>query len=99
MASSKRAMAALKQVVASEKQEIGVILLYGLAASVLFLVVPIGVQTLVNNVGFGTLNQPVLFLILAVFAGLACAGLFRLPRFFPPRQSGTSKRPVPPGFP
>ncbi|MCB0418715.1 MAG: ATP-binding cassette domain-containing protein [Bdellovibrionales bacterium] len=78
MASSKRAMAALKQVVASEKQEIGVILLYGLAASVLFLVVPIGVQTLVNNVGFGTLNQPVLFLILAVFAGLACAGLFRV---------------------
>lgn len=73
-----KGLGALKALVWAERQEIGVVLIYGMAASVLFLVVPIGVQTFVNKVGFGNLNQPVLFLILAVLVGLVCASFFRV---------------------
>lgn len=77
MEKSEKALAALKALALSEWREIAVILIYGMAASVLSLVVPIGVQTLVNKVGFGTLNQPIVFLVFAVFVALVCAAFFR----------------------
>ena len=61
----------------SEKKEIGIILTYGLGVGILSLAVPVGVQTLVNTIGFGAINQPVLFLVFAVFLGLAAAGFLR----------------------
>lgn len=61
----------------SEKKEIGIVLIYGIGVGVLSLAVPVGVQTLVNTVNFGSVNQPVLFLVLAVFLGLAAAAFLR----------------------
>ena len=69
---------ALKKLAWSERKEVGVVLIYGLASSILSLGVPVGIQTFVNKVGFGTLNQPVLFLVFAVFACLVCASIFRV---------------------
>lgn len=61
----------------SEKKEIAVILVYGLGVGILSLAIPIGVQTLVGTVNFGSFSQPVLFLVLAVFLGLAGAAFLR----------------------
>ena len=60
-----------------ERNEILVVLLYGVGVSVLSLAVPVGIQTLVNTVTFGSFSQPVLFLVLAVFAGLTIAAVLR----------------------
>jgi len=60
-----------------EKKEIGVILVYGLGVGILSLVIPIGVQSLVGIVNFGAFSQPVLFLVLVVFAGLSAAAVLR----------------------
>lgn len=61
----------------AEKHEVGIVLAYGIGVGLLSLAVPIGVQSLVNTVTFGSLSQPLLFLVLAVFGGLALAALFR----------------------
>jgi putative ABC transport system ATP-binding protein len=60
-----------------EKKDIAIILLYGVGVGVLSLAVPVGVQTLVNTVTFGTFNQPVLFLVMAVLLGLCVAAALR----------------------
>jgi putative ABC transport system ATP-binding protein len=67
----------LGKIMRAESKEIGVILAYGIGVSLLSLAVPIGVQALVNTVTFGSLSQPLLFLVLAVFGGLALAAVFR----------------------
>lgn len=67
----------LGKLLRAESKEIGVILAYGIGVSLLSLAVPIGVQALVNNVTFGSLSQPLLFLVLAVFGGMSLAALFR----------------------
>lgn len=67
----------LAKLLRAEKKEIGVILAYGIAVGLLSLAIPIGVQALVNTVTFGNLSQPLLFLVLAVFGGLAFAAVFR----------------------
>jgi putative ABC transport system ATP-binding protein len=69
-----RLLASLLQ---SERNEIAIILTYGIGVGLLSLAVPIGVQTLVNTVTFGSLNQPVVFLVLAVFLGLCMAAVLR----------------------
>lgn len=60
-----------------ERQEIVVILLYGLGVGILSLAIPVGVQTLVSTVNFGSFSQPVLFLVFVVFVGLSAAALLR----------------------
>ncbi len=60
-----------------ERKEVAVILVYGVGVGILSLAVPIGIQTLVNTVTFGAFSQPVLFLVLAVFAGLSIAAVLR----------------------
>ena len=60
-----------------ERKEIAVILLYGIGVGLLSLAIPVGIQTLVSTVNFGSLSQPVLFLVLAVFLGLALAACLR----------------------
>ncbi len=60
-----------------EAQDITTVILYGVGAGMLSLAVPIGVQTLVNNVTFGTLSQPVIFLVVAVLVGLSVAAVLR----------------------
>ena len=60
-----------------ERQEITVILLYGLGVGLLSLAIPVGVQTLVSTVNFGSMSQPVLFLVFVVFMGLSFAAVLR----------------------
>lgn len=67
----------ITSLLSGEKQEVAIILAYGLGVGLLSLAVPVGVQTLVNNVNFGSFNQPVLFLVLAVFIGLGVAATMR----------------------
>jgi putative ABC transport system ATP-binding protein len=60
-----------------ERREIAVVLTYGLGVGLLSLAIPVGVQTLVSTVNFGSVSQPVVFLVLAVFVGLAAAAVLR----------------------
>jgi len=60
-----------------ERKETAIILLYGLGVGLLSLAIPVGVQTLVSNVNFGSLSQPILFLVVAVFLGLGVAAFLR----------------------
>jgi len=67
----------LAKLLRPERKEVGVVLTYGIGVGLLSLAVPIGVQALVSIVTFGSLSQPLLFLVLAVFFGLAMAAWFR----------------------
>lgn len=67
----------LGKLMRAESREIAVVLTYGLGVGLMSLAVPIGVQALVNTVTFGSLSQPLLFLVLAVFLGLSAAAVFR----------------------
>jgi putative ABC transport system ATP-binding protein len=60
-----------------EAQDTAIVIMYGAGVGMLSLAVPIGVQSLVNNVTFGTLSQPVVFLVVAVLVGLCVAALLR----------------------
>ena len=55
-----------------ERQDIWVIVIYGVALGLLSLAVPIAVQSLVNTVAFGSLIQPLV--VLAVLLALALIG-------------------------
>lgn len=67
----------IRSMLHGERKEIAVILLYGIGVGLLSLAIPVGIQTLVSTVNFGSLSQPVLFLVLAVFLGLALAACLR----------------------
>lgn len=67
----------LRAVLAPERGDLWVVLLYGIAVGVLSLVVPIAAQSLVNTAAFGTLLQPVVVLALVVFGMLVLAGGLR----------------------
>ncbi|MFP5501064.1 MAG: ABC transporter ATP-binding protein, partial [Candidatus Sericytochromatia bacterium] len=54
----------------AERQDLWVLVVYGLVIGLLTLVVPFAVQALVNTAGFGTLIQPLLVLAGLVFVGL-----------------------------
>jgi len=80
MGSEKHPISALRLIrsmLQGERNEIAVILTYGLGVSVLSLAIPVGIQTLVSTVNFGSFSQPVLFLVIAVFIGLASAAALR----------------------
>ena len=53
-----------------EKRDIWAITIYSIAMGLFSLIIPIGVQSLVNILNFGTLFQPVLVLTLLVFFAL-----------------------------
>jgi ABC-type bacteriocin/lantibiotic exporter with double-glycine peptidase domain len=67
----------LRAVLAPERDDLWVVLVYGMAVGVLSLVVPIAAQSLVNTAAFGTLPQPVVVLALVVFGMLVLAGGLR----------------------
>ncbi len=60
-----------------ERDDLKVVLIYAVAAGMLSLATPIGVQALVNTVAFGTLLQPLVVLSILVMAALAFASLLR----------------------
>lgn len=60
--------------------DIWVITLYSFCIGVLYLVIPITVQQLVNTFAFGTLVQPLLILALVIFLGVSAAGVINVLR-------------------
>ena len=68
----------LRELVFQERGDVVSVAIFSLAVGLLSLVVPIGAQTIVNNASFATFNQPVVFMLLAVFAGLGLAGVFKI---------------------
>jgi ABC-type bacteriocin/lantibiotic exporter with double-glycine peptidase domain len=64
-------------VLAPERGDLWVVLIYGIAVGVLSLAVPIAAQSLVNTAAFGTLLQPVVVLALVVFGMMVLAGGLR----------------------
>jgi ABC-type bacteriocin/lantibiotic exporter with double-glycine peptidase domain len=62
----------------AETGDFKVVIFYALGIGVLSLVLPIGVQALVNSVAFGSILQPVAILSLLVLAGMGLSGLFSL---------------------
>ncbi|WP_309895750.1 ATP-binding cassette domain-containing protein [Archangium sp.] len=67
----------LRAVLAPERADLWVVLVYGIAVGLLSLAVPITAQSLVNTAAFGTLVQPVVVLALVVFGMLVLAGGLR----------------------
>ncbi len=64
----------LKRLIAPEKSDIYIVVIYGLCSGLLSLVIPISVQTLVNTISFGSMLQPVFvltFIVLLVLGGSA----------------------------
>ncbi|MEM7677884.1 MAG: ABC transporter ATP-binding protein, partial [Myxococcota bacterium] len=61
----------------AEREDLKVIGVFALGIGVLSLVTPIAVQSLVNNVAFGTLIQPVVVLTFAVILGLGLSSALR----------------------
>ncbi|MEO1336678.1 MAG: ABC transporter ATP-binding protein, partial [Myxococcota bacterium] len=61
----------------AEREDLKVIGVFALGTGILTLVTPIAVQSLVNNVAFGTLLQPVVVLTFAVILGLGLSSALR----------------------
>jgi putative ABC transport system ATP-binding protein len=66
--------ARLRALLSVERRDLVILLIYGVVAGLLFLVIPIVIQAIVNRVGFGLLLQPMLILAVVVFVALAFAG-------------------------
>lgn len=64
----------LKIFLHEEKQDLSILVLYGVCVSVCSLVIPMAVQAFVNMLGFGLLLQPILILTLIVFTVLVFSG-------------------------
>ncbi len=66
------------QLIQMEKNDIWAIAIYSVAMGILSLIIPIGVQSLVNILNFGTLFQPVLILTFLVIIALGFVGLMNV---------------------
>lgn len=68
----------LRAVLAPERRELWVVLIYGIAVSALSMVVPVAAQALVSSAAFGTLLQPIVVLSILVLGFLVLSGGLRL---------------------
>ena len=66
-----------RQLLALDHQDIGVIVVYGVAIGLLSLAVPVAVQSLVNTVAFGSLIQPLVVLTVLLAVALTGAAILR----------------------
>ncbi len=66
-----------RQLLALDRQDIGVIVIYGVALGLLSLAVPVAVQSLVNTVAFGSLIQPLAVLTVLLAVALIGAAILR----------------------
>ena len=66
-----------RQLLALDGQDIGVIVVYGVAIGLLSLAVPVAVQSLVNTVAFGSLFQPLVVLTALLAVALIGAAILR----------------------
>ncbi len=67
----------VRQLLALDRQDILVIVVYGAALGLLSLAVPIAVQSLVNTVAFGSLIQPLVVLTILLAVALTGAAILR----------------------
>jgi putative ABC transport system ATP-binding protein len=67
-----------RQLLAFERADISVVVVYGCAIGVLSLATPVAVQALVNTVAFGSVLQPIVVLTLLLAIGLVAYGTVRL---------------------
>ncbi|MDH4282503.1 MAG: ABC transporter ATP-binding protein, partial [Myxococcales bacterium] len=65
------------QLLALDRQDILVIVIYGIALGLLSLAVPVAVQSLVNTVAFGSLIQPLVVLTILLAVALIGAAILR----------------------
>jgi ABC-type bacteriocin/lantibiotic exporter with double-glycine peptidase domain len=70
-------IARVRRLLVTERRDVSVVVLYGIAIGLLGLATPVAVQALVNTVAFGTLIQPLVVLAILLFAGLSLAAVFR----------------------
>ncbi|MEM1417120.1 MAG: ATP-binding cassette domain-containing protein [Myxococcota bacterium] len=70
------------RLLAAEKQDIGVVVVYGIAIGLIALATPVAVQSLVNTVAFGTLFQPLVVLTLLLFGFLIFGAVLRALQFW-----------------
>jgi putative ABC transport system ATP-binding protein len=66
-----------RQLLALDRQDINVIVIYGVALGLLSLAVPVAVQSLVNTVAFGSLIQPLVVLTVLLAVALTGAAILR----------------------
>jgi putative ABC transport system ATP-binding protein len=69
--------ARLRALIAQERHDMGVVVVYALGVGLLTLAIPIAVQSLVNTVAFGTLLQPLVILTVLLFGALSFAATLR----------------------
>jgi putative ABC transport system ATP-binding protein len=67
----------LRSLVRLERQDLFVIVAYGIATSLVGLATPLAVQALVGTIAFGNLLQPLIVLSLVLVAALLLAGVLR----------------------
>ena len=67
----------VRQLLALDRQDIVVVVVYGVALGLLSLAVPIAVQSLVNTVTFGSLFQPLVVLTVLLAVALTGAAVLR----------------------
>src|SRR5512134_2358796 len=72
--SSKSPQARLRELLAVEKNDLLVAVIYSAAIGLFTLVLPVAVQALVNTIALGNLLQPLVLLSILVFAALAISG-------------------------
>jgi putative ABC transport system ATP-binding protein len=66
MANSKTPLQRLQSLITLEREDIGILITYGIGIGVLSLATPVAVQALVNTIAFGALFQPLLVLTLVL---------------------------------
>ncbi|MGB8222234.1 MAG: ABC transporter ATP-binding protein, partial [Polyangiales bacterium] len=67
----------VRQLLAFDREDIAVVVIYGIALGLLSLAVPIAVQSLVNTVAFGSLIQPLVVLTVLLAVALTGAAVLR----------------------
>ncbi len=67
----------MRQLLALDRQDIAVVVIYGVALGLLSLAVPIAVQSLVNTVTIGSLFQPLVVLTILLAVALIGAAVLR----------------------
>lgn len=82
MANPKTPLQRLQNLVTLEREDIGVLITYGVGIGVLSLATPVAVQALVNTIAFGALFQPLLVLTLILLVLLGCSNTLVALQFY-----------------
>lgn len=82
MATAHSPLQRLQRLIAVEREDIGILITYGIGIGVLSLATPVAVQALVNTIAFGALFQPLLVLTLILLVLLGCSNTLVALQFY-----------------